>query len=212
MTRVEYQAAGLRCAIDMSRFSDEGYDPEEVLRLLVQLEFKRLEYSAVELARQHVGSPYRLRARVAEAPGVFDCSSFTKWIYSRLGIRIPRLAVQQRQLGEVVEWPDLAPGDLVFGSGRQGLWIDDESDSVGHVGLASGFGTIIHAANKQRGVVEDLADTFAGRHELRGVRRLLPLGSDVVVTLICPKGREIESSEDVLWLVRRELHHQKGMG
>jgi peptidoglycan DL-endopeptidase CwlO len=45
-------------------------------------------------------------------PAGFDCSGFTKYIYNKVGVSLPRTAEEQRQFATTVSNPQ--PGDLVF--------------------------------------------------------------------------------------------------
>lgn len=154
----------------------------------------------IALARQCVRtSQYCRGARLAAAPGLVDCSSLIKWLYGQRGIWLPRRSIQQRECGRSVPIDDLSPGDVVFVSGRINYYRTDPSDGVGHVGLATGEGTIIHAANKRVHVIESSVDEFVG-DAFRGARRYIPKGR-TVRTFRTPFGSEIESSDDIRWRI-----------
>ena len=75
---------------------------------------------AVDLALTKLGTPYSQERRNQE--GYFDCSSFTYWVYSQLGISLQHggsntAASQGRYITEnnlAVSYDSLAPGDLIF--------------------------------------------------------------------------------------------------
>lgn len=172
--KMEYRAVGNRCAVILSSLHLSISDGE-ILAVLKCKGFVLEEVDIVALARQCVDvSQYCLGTKLSEAPVIVDCSSFTKWLYGRRGIWLPRLSIQQRELGEVTGLDKLVAGDLVFTSGRIGYFDNNPMDDVGHVGVATGVGTVIHAANKKAGVVETPLEKFVGKTKFRGARRFVP--------------------------------------
>ena len=89
---------------------------------------------AVRIAATRRGAPYQWGA---VGPRRFDCSGLTKWVYARMGKRLPRTAAQQ--YAATVHIPSWArrPGDLVFFKTGSGY--------VHHVGIYAGAGMIWHA-------------------------------------------------------------------
>ncbi len=159
----------------------------------------------VSLARGYVGkSKYRRGAKLSEAPQVFDCSGFMKWLYGLKGIWIPRRSVQQRAEGNIVDPRQLVAGDLVFTSGWINYYEDDPKDGVGHVAMATGEGTAIHCSHGEAGVAEVPIAEFLKNDRFRGARRLIPQGVKVV-TFLTPKEREVETSDDIKWIVRQSM-------
>lgn len=67
--------------------------------------------SIVSSAYEYLGVPYVFGGNT---PAGFDCSGFTKYVFSHNGIELPRLADQQYEVGEKVKRAELVPGDLVF--------------------------------------------------------------------------------------------------
>ncbi|WP_432777032.1 NlpC/P60 family protein [Brevibacillus gelatini] len=71
-------------------------------------------------------------------PDGFDCSGFTSYVFSRLGVTLPRTSEEQFRGGTSVPLEQAMPGDLLFydslGKGR-----------VSHVAIYLGNGTIVHA-------------------------------------------------------------------
>lgn len=88
----------------------------------------------VSLAKQFWGVPYVWAGR---SPNGFDCSGFTSYVYSRMGIAIPRMADEQFYAGVRVN--DLQPGDLVF--------FTTYEPGPSHVGIYVGNGQFIHASS-----------------------------------------------------------------
>ena len=84
----------------------------------------------VGIAMQYLGIPY---VWGGATPGGFDCSGFTQYVYSELGVSLPHNAAAQFGYGAPVSMSDLQPGDLVF------------FDGLGHVGIYAGGGLFVHS-------------------------------------------------------------------
>jgi cell wall-associated NlpC family hydrolase len=65
----------------------------------------------VDSATAMLGQPYRFGGA---APGGFDCSGLVVYAAAGAGIRVPRTAHQQLNVGAAIGRAQLAPGDLVF--------------------------------------------------------------------------------------------------
>ncbi|WP_238649826.1 C40 family peptidase [Paenibacillus piscarius] len=95
----------------------------------------------VSYAKKFLGVPYEFGAGPYEETRRFDCSSFTRHVFEKFGIDLPRLAKDQDNRGRRVSRSELEPGDLIFFTvpGRF------ESDAVpGHVGIYIGGSQFIH--------------------------------------------------------------------
>ncbi len=201
---MHFQAVANRCAVEM-RCVDWSVTEQEALEILTEVGFRAVDADVAHLARALVGAAYCRGARLREAPRVFDCSSLVKYVYGQRGIWLPRRSIQQRETGTAVDLADLRAGDLVFCSGHRNYFDTDPQDGVGHVGIATGSDTVVHAANKRLGVTEVTLDGFLGSEEtFRGVRRLIPDEKDTV-TFQCPRWREVETSDDLRWIVLQRL-------
>jgi len=97
-----------------------------------------------------LGSPYHFGA---SGPYSFDCSGFTRYVFSLLGIYLPRTANDQARVG--VRVSSLAPGDLVF-FGSNGY--------MDHVGIYIGNNSFISAANYRSGVTVSSLSDFRPRY------------------------------------------------
>ncbi|MGD0115358.1 MAG: NlpC/P60 family protein [Dehalococcoidia bacterium] len=93
---------------------------------------------AVDLARSRIGSPY---ATDGAGPNTFDCSGLVYWVYSQLGVDVPRSAADQYNWATPVSRDDMEPGDLVFFAGTT------SSGGITHVGIYSGGGGVIMATD-----------------------------------------------------------------
>lgn len=111
--------------------------------------------AAVDLALTKLGTPYSQEHRNED--GYFDCSSFTYWVYSQLGISLQydganTASAQGRYIVEnnlAIAYADLAPGDLVFYS----FEVNNRYMNIGHVGIYAGDGYIIDASSSKKKVV-----------------------------------------------------------
>lgn len=89
-------------------------------------------------ARSQIGTPYSWGASI---PGVgFDCSGFTRWVYSQVGINLPRSSSAQISQATRISQSEARPGDLV-------AW-------PGHVGIYAGNGKVIDAGSSPNSVTE----------------------------------------------------------
>jgi cell wall-associated NlpC family hydrolase len=87
--------------------------------------------SVVEIAMRYLGKPYHW---AASGPNSFDCSGFTMFVYSKVGVSLPHSSRAQYGRGQKVSKADLRPGDLVF-FGRP----------IHHVGIYVGGGQMVHS-------------------------------------------------------------------
>jgi cell wall-associated NlpC family hydrolase len=122
----------------------------------------------VRTAREYLGVRYKLGGTT---PRAFDCSGFTRYVFERYGIALPRTAHEQAGVG-IAPFPgDLRPGDLLFFYGGRGAQ---------HIALYVGGDTIIHASSSAKRVKLDLMTTQGRRrgwfrNRLIAVRRVLPM-------------------------------------
>ncbi|MDD3279877.1 MAG: NlpC/P60 family protein [Lachnospiraceae bacterium] len=111
--------------------------------------------SAVDLALTKLGTPYSQDLRNQE--GYFDCSSFTYWVYSQLGVSLMydganTAAAQGRYIVEsnlAISYDSLAPGDLIFYS----FGVNNRYLNIGHVAIYAGDGYVVDASYSKKKVV-----------------------------------------------------------
>lgn len=197
-----FRAVGLRCAVDLTDQGFWPYQPEKIQAHLLKLGFLPLSESVEEIAQQFVGQAvYRRGARMCEAPAVFDCSSFTKWVYGRRGIWLPRRSIQQSLVGQPVEFGEWLPGDLLFtGVARRSYFSEQQPKGIGHVAIVVDHDTVIHAMNPRRGITQSPIRGLIESPGFRSIRQVIPAPS-CTVTYVAPLEWEIESSDDVRWVV-----------
>ena len=101
-------------------------------------------YLAASLARDQVGGPYRYGG---SSPSGFDCSGLVQYVYSKLGVSLPRKSRDMAGVGHQVPIHDLLPGDLLFFkiNGRR----------VSHVGIYIGNNEFVHATKSGHPVRKD---------------------------------------------------------
>jgi peptidoglycan DL-endopeptidase CwlO len=96
---------------------------------------------AVAFALSQIGKPY---AWAEEGPDAYDCSGLTFASYLSVGIRLPRVAVDQylHGPGSYVPVTQLLPGDLLFFSTDH-----NDASKIHHVAMYIGGGRMVHAPN-----------------------------------------------------------------
>ena len=76
----------------------------------------------------------------------FDCSGFTKYIFAKYHITLPRTSREQAHAGRAVpaNFGALRPGDLML--------FAEPGEAISHVAIYAGDGRIIHASSSNHGV------------------------------------------------------------
>ncbi|MFD2330113.1 C40 family peptidase [Cohnella sp. GCM10020058] len=95
----------------------------------------------VNTGTKYIGVKYRFGAP-SGVTYAFDCSSFTQYIFKKIGISLPRTSSQQVIKGVKVAKASLKKGDLVFfkDPGRSG--------GIGHVAVYIGNNKMLGASDK----------------------------------------------------------------
>jgi cell wall-associated NlpC family hydrolase len=115
----------------------------------------------IDSATAMLGQPYRWGG---SAPGGFDCSGLVVYAAAGAGIRLPRTAQEQREVGAPIARGELKPGDLVFMHlARKEL----------HVGIALDGERFIHAPSTGSHVRIDSLAVPPYKHAFVGARRVI---------------------------------------
>ncbi len=99
--------------------------------------------AVVDNAQSYIGTPYGAYG--------FDCSGFTSAVFADLGVSLPDSPDTQYAYGT----PSYGnAGDLVF--------FDEHGYGISHVGIATGYGTVIHSSTYYGAVVETPIEYIPG--------------------------------------------------
>lgn len=76
----------------------------------------------------------------------FDCSGFTKFVFAKYGVTLPRTSREQARVGTAVppDFASLRPGDLML--------FAEPGEAISHVAIYAGNGRILHASSSVGGV------------------------------------------------------------
>ena len=94
-----------------------------------------------------------------------DCSSFTMYVYRKLGINLPRTARAQFNVGMPVDRKHLKVGDLVF--------FRTYASYPSHVGIYIGNGKFIHFSSMYHGLAISSLNDHYFRRRFIGAKRVL---------------------------------------
>ncbi len=103
------------------------------------------EEEIILTAKNYLGTEY---IWAANGPYAFDCSGFTKYVYKKNGITLPRYSGHQAKVGIKVSYNELEKGDLVFFDTEKKF-----NKKVNHVGIYMGDGKFIHASSAKKKVI-----------------------------------------------------------
>lgn len=92
-------------------------------RSMVSVEIDQL----IDYSLSFVGLPYRFGGTTERG---FDCSGFTRYIFEKQGVDLPRSSREQVMVGKQVSLDSVQKGDLLFFKGRNA-----RNPSIGHVAM-----------------------------------------------------------------------------
>lgn len=95
-------------------------------------------------ADDYVGVPYVWGGNTPK--NGFDCSGFTKYVFAKQGVSLPRTSREQARVGRAVavDFGALRPGDIML--------FAEPGEAISHVAIYVGSGEIIHSASSVGGV------------------------------------------------------------
>ena len=98
----------------------------------------------LHVADAYVGVPYTWGGNTPKEG--FDCSGFTKYVFAKQGITLPRTSREQARAGGAIapDFASLRPGDLML--------FAEPGEAISHVAIYVGSGEIIHSASSVGGV------------------------------------------------------------
>ncbi|GEM_PF-4118304 len=123
---------------------------------------------------------YDKDARVEDAPERFSATSLVVWCFLIVGIELKDDLLALYAAGERIMGSEIFGADLLFRTGRRDVAPPGTArHGVGHVGICTGEGTVVHASPFVGCVHEDTLDAFldAENGKYRGVRRLVARSS-----------------------------------
>lgn len=101
----------------------------------------------IALGRKLIGTPYKFGAAPYTVSKKFDCSSFTRYIFGKYGVKLPRTSRAQARMGRRISQNEIEAGDLVFF--RRDRYSDNR---IGHVGVELGNGSMVNTYKSPPGV------------------------------------------------------------
>lgn len=116
----------------------------------------------VDVANRFYGVPY---VWGGSSPSGFDCSGFVQYVFSTMGVELPRTADVQFEVGTPVPADQLQAGDLVF--------FETYTDGISHVGIYIADGTFIHAGSAEGYICYDTLYREYRQDTYRGARRII---------------------------------------
>ena len=97
----------------------------------------------MEAALPYEGVPYVFGGTT---PSGFDCSGFTRYVYAKVGINLPRTAQEQYRASARITADEARPGDLIFFTKTY-----KTSVRITHVGIYVGNGRMFHEGGSKVG-------------------------------------------------------------
>lgn len=143
-------------------YGTEGYIRSDFLDLT---ESSSSNSDIAATAKQYLGTGY---VYGGASPRGFDCSGFTMYVFSQLGVKLPHGATSQLSYGASVSRSELQPGDLVF--------FNDPSRNAGkacsHAGIYTGDGQFIHSSSSRSGgvIVSSLTSGYYNTYFVGGIQ------------------------------------------
>jgi cell wall-associated NlpC family hydrolase len=134
--------------------------------------------NVIRTGERYIGVPYRWGGNTPREG--MDCSGFTRYVFAKHGIQIPRTSRQQATVGYRLprSWRSVRPGDLVMFANSGGR--------INHVAIYAGNNRILHSTSSGGGVRYDDLRTQRGRwfaDHMVAARRVVSNGHSLVRAL-----------------------------
>jgi lipoprotein Spr len=123
----------------------------------------------VNYAKTFIGTKYKYAGNTPEEG--FDCSGFTKYVFSKFGYEVPRRSLDYTNFGISTEVKECTKTDILLFTGR-----DNTLKEVGHVAIVisndNGDVQFIHASTSRGVVISDLKVSYY-KERILGARRII---------------------------------------
>lgn len=200
---------------------------KEVVDILKRTSWQFEKVNPVEKIKEAVknllGRPYKLGASVSfDAPNMFDCSSFTAYLFTQAGISLPRMSVDQYAYSQRIKKEDLSAGDLTFTNTgiktengniyyKSIEWMKDLEipEGVDHVGLYLGEDKIIHASSATGSVVIEKFSESKYFAKPVGYGRIAALNEERFVITVPSERLDLKIKEDLVEEIGRIHGYEK---
>jgi len=122
----------------------------------------------VNYAKKQLGVKY---VYGGNTPKGFDCSGFTKYVYSNFGYTVPRRSVEYSTIGKKVSLSSCKKADVILFTGS-----NKSKRVTGHVAIvvsnSGGVTKFIHASSSRGIVISDMKVKYY-QDRILGVRRII---------------------------------------
>ncbi len=117
--------------------------------------------AVISTAKKYIGVPY---VWGGTTPSGFDCSGYTKYVFAKHGINLPRTSAEQYNVGTYVAKANLKAGDLVF--------FTTYKAGPSHLGIYLGNGSFIHASSSKGVIISSLSNSYFAERYI-GAKRIM---------------------------------------
>ncbi|MBO9600093.1 MAG: C40 family peptidase, partial [Cohnella sp.] len=124
--------------------------------------------SVVNIAKSYMGRVHYSYGVRNPSKLLFDCSSFTEFVFAKVGVDLKWGTSAQKKQGSYVSKGNLRAGDLVFFD-----TIGGNNGVINHVGIYMGNGQMIHNTPSKNGIaINSITSGYWSQHYVTG-RRVL---------------------------------------
>jgi len=123
----------------------------------------------VNYAKKQIGVKYKYAGNTPKEG--FDCSGFTKYVYSNFGYEVPRRSVDYQNTGKKINVKDVKKGDILLFTGS-----NKNKRVTGHVAIVvsneKGNIKFVHASSSRGIVISDMSVTYY-KERILGARQII---------------------------------------